>query len=294
MGEKKERKRGLLFLLPWLTGVLVFLVYPLMESAYYATQNIRITPLGTAYTPVGGGNFIRIFTEDQQFPEMLIRYAVSIMISVPVVVVFALAIAVMLNQDLKMKGLFRMIFFLPVMIVSGPVLTSLTDEGVGAANMIDAGELKAAIGAVLPPVLAEGAAGVFGNLITILWYAGVPILIFLSALRKIDPVMYEAAKIDGASDWQCFWKITLPNIKNMILLNCVYVIVFMSGNESNGMIGLIRDSMFSGIGEKGYGYASAMAWIYTAVVLVMVGIFAVPFRKKRMRLRKRKKEKKRA
>jgi ABC-type sugar transport system permease subunit len=112
-------------------------------------------------------------------------------------------------------------------------------------------------------------------MITILWYSGVQILIFLSSLQKIDPSMYEAAKIDGGSGWECFWKITLPTVKPMILLNCVYTIVFISNNDQNSIIGLIKDSMFSGTSEKGYGYASAMAWLYSIVVVLLVVIFAL-------------------
>ena len=118
-------------------------------------------------------------------------------------------------------------------------------------------------------------------MVTILWYSGVQILIFLSSLQKIDPAMYEAAKIDGGSGWECFWKITLPTIKPMILLNLVYTIVFISNNDTNPIIGLIKNAMFSGTKEKGYGYASAMAWLYSVVVLLIVGIFALLFMAKK-------------
>lgn len=89
--------------------------------------------------------------------------------------------------------------------------------------------------------------------------------------------MYEAAKIDGGSGWECFWKITLPTIKPMILLNLVYTVVFISNNDQNSIIELIKNSMFSGTKEKGYGYASAMAWMYSIVVLLIVGLFAMLF-----------------
>ena len=93
--------------------------------------------------------------------------------------------------------------------------------------------------------------------------------------------MYEAAKIDGGSGWECFWKITLPMIKPLILLNCVYTIVFISNNDQNSIIELIKNSMFSGTQEKGYGYASAMAWMYSLIALLIVGIFALLFAAKK-------------
>ena len=186
-------------------------------------------------------------------------------------------IGIMLNQPIKGKGVFRLIFFLPVIIVSGPILGMLNEEGAGNITALDTQAITAAIKGVLPTALATPISEIFENMITILWYSGVQILIFLSALQKIDPSMYEAAKIDGGSGWECFWKITLPTIKPMILLNIVYTVVFISNNDQNAIIELIKNAMFSGTKEKGYGYASAMAWLYSIVVLLIVGLFALLF-----------------
>lgn len=268
---------GVAFVVPWLIGAALFLVYPLIMSVYYSFNVIRITPGGMLFKFTGYENYTQIFLTDVDFPTQLIGYITSTIISVPIIVVFALIIAIMLNQNIKCKGFFRMIFFLPVIVVSGPIITTLTAEGAGSISTIDTQAITTAISSVLPGGLAAGISDIFSNLVTILWYAGVPILIFLSALQKINPTMYEAAKIDGGSGWECFWKVTLPNIKSMILLNCVYVIIFISNNDSNEIIGLIQNSMFSGVSGRGYGYASAMAWIYTFIVLIIVGIFAILF-----------------
>jgi len=181
----------------------------------------------------------------------------------------------MLNMKIKGKGFFRLIFFLPVIIVSGPILGMLNAEGAGSVSAIDTAALSEAIGSVLPSIIAKPISDVFGNMITTLWYSGVQILIFLSGLQKIDKSMYEAAKIDGGSAWECFWKITLPNMRSMIMLNTIYTVVFISNNSDNPIIQLIKESMFSGTKEKGYGYASAMAWLYSIVVLILVGLFAL-------------------
>ena len=79
--------------------------------------------------------------------------------------------------------------------------------------------------------------------------------------------------MDGGSGWECFWKITLPTIKNFILLNAVYTVIFLSSNEQNELITMIKNAMFSGTKEKGYGYASAMAWMYSIVVTLIVLLF---------------------
>jgi len=273
--ERREARIGLLFMIPWFLGAAIFLAYPLITSFWYALNNIRITPLGKNFNFVGYGNFTQILLSDADFPVELVDYILSTVISAPIIVVFALLIAMMLNQDIKGKGFFRLIFFLPVIIVSGPILGMLTSQGAGSISAIDTQAIANAISGVLPRIIAEPISDLFENMITILWYSGVQILIFLSGLQKIDKSMYEAAKIDGGSGWECFWKITLPNLKSMILLNVVYTVVFISNNNQNPIIELIKTSMFSGTKEKGYGYASAMAWLYSLIVLLIVGLFAL-------------------
>ena len=200
---------------------------------------------------------------------------------VPIIVVFALIIAMMLNGKIKLKGFFRLIFFLPVIIVSGPVMNMLVSEGASTIPAMNTQAVINALDSFLPYSVAQSVGELFGNMIMILWYSGVQILIFLSALQKVDPSLYEAAKMDGGSGWECFWKITLPTIKNFILLNAVYTVIFLSSNEQNELITMIKNAMFSGTKEKGYGYASAMAWMYSIVVTLIVLLFFVVLGNKR-------------
>jgi ABC-type sugar transport system permease subunit len=272
---KREAITGLVFVSPWILGASIFLAYTIGTSFWYALNNIRITPVGKNFTFLGFGNFTQILLSDADFPTQLIEYVLSTLVSVPVIVVFALIIAMLLNGKIKMKGFFRLIFFLPVIVVSGPVMGMLSEQGAATISTVDTQAIINSIDDYLPNYLTEVITDLFSNMITILWYSGVQILIFLSALQKIDSSMYEAAQIDGGSGWECFWKITLPTIKPMILLNVIYTVVFISGNEQNSIITLIQASMFSGTKEKGYGYASAMAWLYSLVVVLIVVIFAL-------------------
>lgn len=271
--EKREAKAGFLFVLPWIIGVLLFMLYPLCQSFYYMWFNIRITPLGTKFTYVGIGNFTQIWLENPEFPQQIVTYLWQTIVEVPIIVVFALMIAIMLNGKIKCKGFFRLIFFLPVIIVSGPVMNMLVGEGAATIPAMNVQSIVSALDSFLPSSTAQSIGEIFSNMIMILWYSGVQILIFLSALQKIDSALYEAAKIDGGSQWECFWKITLPTIKPMILLNAVYSVIFLSGNEQNTLITMIESAMFSGTKEKGYGYASAMAWMYSVIVTLIVLLF---------------------
>lgn len=271
--EKREARAGYFFIFPWLVGVAVFMLLPLLQSFRYMWYNIRITPLGTKFIFVGTGNFTQIWLENPEFPQQLVTYIWQTIVEVPIIVVFALIIAIMLNGRIKMRGFFRLIFFLPVIIVSGPVMNMLVSEGASSIPAMNVQSVIAAFDMFLPTKVANSIGDMFSNMIMILWYSGVQILIFLSALQKVDPCLYEAAKMDGGSGWECFWKITLPTIKPMILLNAVYSVIFLSGNEQNSLINMIESAMFSGTKEKGYGYASAMAWMYAVVITLIVLLF---------------------
>lgn len=271
--EKREALAGYVFISPWLIGVVLFMLYPLCQSFYYMWFNIRITPLKTVFNFVGTGNFTQIWLENPEFPQQIVTYLWQTIVEVPIIVVFALMIAIMLNGKIRLKGFFRLVFFLPVIIVSGPVMNMLVSEGAASIPAMNVQSIISAFDTFLPHSVAESIGEIFSNMIMILWYSGVQILIFLSALQKIDPALYEAAKIDGGSKWECFWKITLPTIKPMILLNAVYSVIFLSSNEQNDLINMIESAMFSGTKEKGYGYASAMAWMYSVVVTLIVLLF---------------------
>lgn len=271
--KSREAMMGYLFILPWLIGIIIFVVRPIGQSFMFALSKVKMTPRGRVSEFIGMQNFTQILQEDETFPTELWEYLIKTIIAVPVIVVFALIIALLLNSKIKGKGFFRLVFFLPVIIASGPVMTQLVDQGAGSIPALNTSMIAGAL-SFLPAVLVEAIVDVFANIVLYLWYSGVQILIFLAGVQKIDNSLYEAAKMDGGSTWVCFWKITLPTIKPMILLNAVYTVVFLSNNEQNNIITTIKDAMFGTTGSKGYGYASAMAWLYSLIVIVLVILVA--------------------
>ena len=245
----------------------------MIQSFQYALANIKITPNGMRVSYIGIENYYQVWFDDVQFPVDLINYFTKTLLSVPVIVVFALSIAMVLNEKIRCKAMFRLIFFLPVIIVSGPVMNLLTAQGVATIPAMNINAISKTLDSMLPSAIASAISDVFSNMIMILWYSGVQIFIFLSALQKIDSSLYEAANIDGGSSWECFWKITLPTIRPMILLNAVYTVIFMPNIEQNNVINIIQNAMFAG--NKGYGYASAMAGSYVLAETLIVAIVAV-------------------
>ena len=173
--EAREARMGYFFVLPWIIGTLIFVLIPLGQSFYYMWYNIRITPLGTKFTWVGTGNFTQIWLENPEFPQQLVTYIWQTIVEVPIIVVFALIIAMMLNGKIKLKGFFRLIFFLPVIIVSGPVMNMLVSEGASTIPAMNTQAVINALDTFLPTKMANSVGELFGHMIMVLWYSHIPI-----------------------------------------------------------------------------------------------------------------------
>ncbi len=294
--EQRNSIAGYLFILPWLIGILTFVAWPMIQSIMFCFNEVKLLPTGRVLNFVGFQHFSDIWLKDMYFITRLVQFFLNTILRVPVIVVFALIIAILINQKIRFQGVFRTIFFLPVIIVSGPVMTELASQGATTVPMLNTADMMVLLNQVLPTWLAEPVGSVFSEIILILWYSGVQILIFLAALQKVNPSLYEAAKIDGGSSWECFWKITLPTIKPMILVNLVYTVVTLANSGTNDVITLIMDNVFNA--SRGYGFATAMAWMYTIIIsliLIIIFLLFVEHEDKRVKaIRKRNKKEQKA
>ena len=265
----RREMKGYVFLLPWLIGFVAFFLVPLVQSVWYSWHDVKVTANGLKMIWVGWDNYTYIFQGDTVFVEQLSNFFADAILRLAVILVFSLVIAMMLNQPLRGKGIFRTLFFLPIIVVSGPVLERLVNEGATAVPLIESYGVNGIVEAMLPPMLARPLSSLFSQLILVLWYSGVPILIYMTGLQKIDSTLYEASMIDGANGWISFWKITLPALRPMILINGVYTLVFLATTGLNEVIATINERMFSDSSRGGgYGIASAMAWVYALCLAV--------------------------
>lgn len=285
--KTRERLTILAFCLPWLIGFAIFTMYPILQTLYYSFCSVTVTPESGVITQwVGFSNFREIIISNKDFKDELLNYVVDMVITVPIIIVVALIIALLLTSVKKGKGAFRTIFFLPVIITSGPVIGQFISQGVasfpGIEKLIDVNSLRGSV----PDFLVNGLTTLIDGFIMMLWFAGMQILIFLTGLQKLDKSMYEAAKIDGASSWECFWKITLPALNPVIVINVVFTIIMQSMSSLNPIIELIRAAMFETGEIAGYGYASAQAWVYFAVLICILVVFYLVFRKNPSKIRK--------
>jgi ABC-type sugar transport system permease subunit len=208
--------------------------------------------------------------KDNVFPIQLITYFQEMLLMVPIIVIFALLIALMLNQRFPGRFVYRALFFLPVIFATGQVLSELFVQGAGDIPFLAQYNLQPIIEGYVGKEFAKTVFDVLSKAILILWYSGVQILIFIAGFQTISQTIYEAVRIDGASPWDSFWKITLPGSLPFISLNVLYTIIDLFTFPLNPVMKHIKDNMFKL--ETGYGYASALAWIYFCFIFALIAI----------------------
>lgn len=266
----REALTGYGFVLIWIVGFGLFTFIPLVETIRYSVNKVTVTASSINLDFVEWANYSRALFTDPTFVELLIGYTIETLVSVPIVLIFAMIIALFLNLKFKLKGIFRVVFFLPIVITSGPVIRELTSQGAASAPGISTSPAIVEFLEQLPRTLRSPIEFLLTSFILILWFSGVQIMIYLASLQKIDQSVYEAAAIDGASGWEAFWKIVLPSLSAATVVNAVYTIVTLSHFSENKVIQYIYSQTYNVQG--GIGYASAMAFIYFGLMIVLLGV----------------------
>ncbi|WP_448335694.1 carbohydrate ABC transporter permease [Bellilinea sp.] len=266
----REALSGYGFVLIWVIGFALFTLIPFIETFRYSLHQVTVTATGIELSFVRWANYTRALFTDPTFVQLVIEYALETLISTPIVIIFAMIIALFLNLDFPLKGVFRTIFFLPVIITSGPVIRELIAQGVASvpefANLAAVSQFLQE----LPVYLRNPIQYLLTSFIIIFWFSGVQILIYLASLQKIDRSVYEAAAMDGASAWVSFWKITLPSLSTTTVINAVYTIITLSHFSENKVVRYIYNQTYAVQG--GIGYASAMAFLYFGVLILLLAV----------------------
>ncbi|MBP1993609.1 carbohydrate ABC transporter permease [Paenibacillus eucommiae] len=266
----KQYGVGYIFVLPWLLGFCAFMAFPLLTSFFMSFHKVSIGGGAFKFDWVGLLNYRNAFLKDNVFPVELILYFQEMLLIIPIIVIFALLVSLLLNQQFPLRFLFRGVFFLPVIFATGQVLTELFAQGAGELPFLDQYQLEPLIKQYVGPQLADPILSVLSRSIVILWYSGVQVIIFIAGLQTIPRAVYEAVWIDGASPWDSFWKITLPSMMPFISLCTLYTIVELFTYPLNPVIRHISLNMFKA--DTGYGYANALAWSYFGFVIILIGL----------------------
>ena len=280
--DRKKARGGWIFVLPFVVGFVLVYFPILFESIKLSFCEDGLIPGELIF--VGFDNYADALTVDPDFVKTLLEGLGQMAFDIPAILIFALFMAVLLNQKMAGRAFFRAVLFVPVIISTG-IMETLEAQDVIAGSVeggVEDGsgqEENALIGAAdlqwlfgnmkVGGELVDLVAGMISNIFNIVNRSGVQMLIFLSGLQSISPAIYESCQIDGASAWETFWKITFPMISPMILVNAVYTIIDAFTRNTNSIMMYINEV------EKNFTYRSAaMSWIYFIVVIVIIAAIA--------------------
>lgn len=282
----KNAVAGYLFILPFILGFILFMVVPLGQSLLMTFNEVTPNSDGTGFSMswVGIKNFKDAFMVDPDFVPYLISEITTMLINTPATLIFSFFIALLLNQNFKGRGAVRAIFFLPVILSSGVIVgieynNSLLSD---MKEVISETSNEASVTGVLESILVtsdsspmskmfEYVFDIINRVYDIAIASGIQIIMFLSALQTISPSMFEAAKIEGCTAWESFWKITFPMVSSMILVNVVYTVIDFFLKTDNTVMTKISEE----VGKLNYGFSSAMAWVYFLCVIIILGIVSL-------------------
>ena len=293
--DRRKARAGWFFVLPFIIGFVVIYLPMIYDSIVMSLSEIHMAEAGVggySLEFVGLRNYINSFTEDPYFAQRLVEGLQTLAFDIPAILIFSLFMAVMLNQKMAGRAVFRSIFFVPVIISTGIMNTiaaqDILNNYMGSTEGIDDGsgssaatELVSALDLQMLFANMKVGTGVvkyvveaINNIFNIVNRSGVQMLIFLSGLQSINPAIYESCKIDGATSWETFWKITFPMISPMILVNGVYTIIDSFTNEQNAVMAYIAQKYTEPGGDV---MSSAMAWMYFLIVIAVVAVIGAIF-----------------
>ena len=291
---KKQRKKktlafknavaGYLFIAPFILGFILFMIVPLGQSLMMTFNEVNLGTGGFDMNWVGIKNYMDAFTVDPEFVPFLLSEISTMLLNTPATLIFSFFIALLLNQNFKGRGAVRAIFFLPVILSSGVIVGIEYNNALlqDMKDVISSNTNDTSVTGVLESILITSDSSpmsmmfmyvfqIIDKVYDIAIATGIQIIMFLSALQTISPSMFEAAKIEGCTAWESFWKITFPMVSSMILVNVVYTVIDFFLKTDNTVMTKISEE----VGKLNYGFSSAMAWVYFLCVIIILGIVSL-------------------
>lgn len=289
--DVRKARAGWIFILPFLIGFVLIYLPIIFDSIKYSFHEIKIL-VGGGYELewVGWKNYSDAILVDTSFVTTLVSGLKQLILDIPSIVLFSLFVAIILNQKIAGRAAFRAIFFIPVILTTGLISDidagNTMNEYMGNAEGIDDGSGQESAATEIVSVMdverlfanmmigteiVEYVVSLVNNIFNIINRCGVQMLIFLSGLQSISPAIYESCSIDGASGWETFWKITLPMVSPMILVNTIYTVIDAFTSADNRVMAYI-----STVYEEANGnvLSSAMSWMYFLVVILIIAAVA--------------------
>ncbi|GAA4682344.1 carbohydrate ABC transporter permease [Frondihabitans cladoniiphilus] len=270
---RHENKAAFVFLLPWLIGLVVVTIGPMIASLYlsFTSYNLLQAPKW-----IGLGNFETMLGDARLANSLRVTFT-YVVVSVPLQLIFALFIAMVLDRGMRGLSIYRSVFYLPSLLGSSVAIAILWRQIFGTSGLVN--QVLAWFGIQGPGWVSNPKTALSTIILLHVWTFGAPMLIFLAGLRQVPTMYYEAAEMDGASARQRFFKITLPLLSPIIFFNLVLQIIgsFQSFTQafivSGGTGGPADSTNFytmylyqKGFTQLQMGYASAMAWVLVLII----------------------------
>ncbi len=283
--KTKTKILGIVFLLPWIIGLLMFFIYPFLTTVWYSLNEVRPREGALQMRFLGLDNYRYIFKElvyyDKTFIRVLWESLQVLLVNLPVILIFSLLIATLLNGKFKGRPLVQMMFFIPVilnaniidivmrgsfqMMFSSSTNGSFLDNIQFENYLIEVGIGESFITFLLASI---------DRILTIVNLSGVQILIFLAAIQAIPSHLYEAAEIEGATKYETFWKITFPLVSPLFLTVIIYTIVdSFIDSPVMSFIDYSRDNL------RFYGLSSAISILFFITNMILLLIIFLIIRK---------------
>lgn len=280
--SKKTGMWGIIFLLPWLLGFVLFFLVPMLQEIRYSFESVSINPTGGLNEVfVRFDNFKYILLEDASFVRDLAETVLEVVLYTALIIVFSLLCAVLLNGKFFGRSLARGIFFIPIVMATGLMIERVSntagilmaqsqDEKVYGAAVISKLLFSLGVGNGVISYLESAVNDIF-NVISL---SGIQILIFLAALQGIPTQLYEVAKIEGATGYETFWKVTVVMVSPMVLTCTLYTIsdLFLQSDLAE----TFQDIAFR---QGRYGQSAAMSTFFLLVVVLVLALYILPLRK---------------
>ncbi|QMS84429.1 carbohydrate ABC transporter permease [Candidatus Xianfuyuplasma coldseepsis] len=276
--ERENKKTPYFLLTPWLIGLVIFVVLPVLMIVYMSVHDVLKTPQGFDFEFIGIDNFLFAFT-NPDFYQALFGYVGLLVTYIPVIIIISFLIALLLNNDFQFRVVFRVMFFLPVVLLSNATLTNIVNTSTGENTLLNVdGVFVFSMIEQYIPFMANGLESMFNVLIVILWFTGVPIVLYINGLQKINRGIYEAARIDGGNSWQILWLIIIPNIKSTALVIGIFSVVQVGIYNINPLFLLLQDQIM--MTATNLGNAATYAFLYTVVTFLFIGVLLLLLREK--------------
>lgn len=283
----KRKIHGFIFVTPFIIGFLIFFAIPFCNTVYYSLNEVGVDDAGgMKFTFNGIQNYIDLFTKEvttasQPVARLFIDQDLSILINTPLIVVFSLFLALLANINFKGRSFVRVIFFLPIILGLDVIKDALAITTGSEWAQAETGLFSESLVTVLlirymdiPADILNPIIDYVNNIFEVILQSGVQTLIYLAALQSINPSLYEVAKIEGATKYETFWKVTIPAIIHITLFVVIYTIVdlFLSSPIAKEVYSFAFEQSKIGIG-------SALSIVYTFNVLILLGLAMLLLRK---------------